>query len=72
MNEQTTQTNPTLDVTLKIRHDKFTDEKGNLKPYVSFKFDLGGATFAVSVKDNDKRLLNYILQQQGFYNEESK
>ena len=61
-----------LDVTLKIAHDTFTDEKGNVKPYVSFKFDLDGETFAVSVKDNDKKLLNYLLKKQGFFDKEEQ
>lgn len=59
-----------LQVTLNITHETFRDEKGNVRPYVAFKFELDGETFAVSIKDNDKKLLNYILRKKGFYDED--
>lgn len=59
-----------MKVELNITHETFKDEKGNVKPYVAFKFELDGETFAVSIRDNDKKLLNYILKKNGFYDED--
>lgn len=56
-----------LEVTLNITHESFTDKNGEVHPYVGYKFELGGHTFFVSVKDKDKSLINYILRNEGFF-----
>ena len=56
-----------LQVTLNINHAQFTDKDGVVHAYVAYKFELGGQTFYVSVKDKDKSLLNYILRNEGFF-----
>ncbi len=60
-----------MKVELNITHETFKDDNGIVKPYVAFKFELDGETFAVSVRDKDKKLLNYLLKQRGFYDEKT-
>ncbi len=61
-----------IETTLNITHETFTDEKGLLKPYVAFKFEFEGETFSVSIKDSDKKLLNYLLKKNGFFENEAQ
>lgn len=59
-----------VQVTLNIEHKTFTDADGRVKPYVSFNFDYCDETFSVDVRQGDKKLLNYLLKKNGFYDEE--
>lgn len=60
-----------VQVTLTISHKTFTDDNGRIKPYVAFNFDYCDETFTVDVKQGDKKLLNYLLKKNGFYDEEA-
>lgn len=46
-----------------ISKDKFKNEEGKEIEFNSFKIDIGGETFSLFPRKDDKKFLNYLLAQ---------
>lgn len=58
---------PKVDYQFNIVLKNFTDEKGNDHEYPSYELTVGGSTFILSARSEDKKLLKYILETNGFF-----
>lgn len=59
-----------MKVELNITRKTFKTEDGKEKAYTAYDVELGGQTFGLFPRQDDKKLINYILEQQGFFDEE--
>lgn len=48
----------------------FTDEDGNAHEYPAYVLTIGGNEFNLNARQEDKKLLKYILNDNGFFDEE--
>lgn len=50
---------------IEISKKTFTAKDGKIVPYVSFVLAIDGREFSLSPRHEDKKLLNYILEEKG-------
>lgn len=58
-----------MKVELNITRKTFTAENGKEKEYTAYEMEIGGKTFSLVPRAEDKKLINYILEQEGFFGE---
>lgn len=51
---------------IEISKKTFTAKDGSIVPYVSFVLVIDGREFSLIARPEDKKLLNYILEEKGF------
>ncbi len=54
---------------LYITRKSFKTEEGKTREYTAYEIEIGGQTFSLIPRSEDKKLLNYILEQEGFFDE---
>ena len=54
---------------LQITRKTFKTESGQEKEYTAYEVEIGGKTFSLVPRAEDKKLINYILEQEGFFEE---
>lgn len=55
---------------LEIKKGVFKDDKGISHVYPYMTTQLEGQSFSLYLKDNDKKLFNYLLKLSGFFDKE--
>ena len=55
---------------LNITRKMFKGDDGKEREYTAYEVEIGGQTFSLHPRQEDKKLINYILEQQGFFDEE--
>ncbi len=58
----------TLELT--ISRKTFKGDDGKEREYTAYEVELGGQTFSLHPRTEDKKLINYILEQEGFFEKE--
>jgi hypothetical protein len=58
-----------LKTELNITRKSFKDQSGNIRFYTAYEFELGGKVFGLIAKSEDKKLLNYLLEELGAFDE---
>ena len=53
-----------MDYKFEIIKRKFKTEAGEEREYYAFELTLGGTTFNLMPRTEDKKLINYILKEQ--------
>ena len=56
-----------IDYQFNIVLKTFTDENGKNHEYPSYELTVGGSTFLLTARNEDKKLLKYILDSNGFF-----
>ncbi len=53
---------------IEITQKTFVNDQGEEVPYIAYTLQLGGKEFALFPRKDDKKLLNYMIEQQGLLN----
>lgn len=53
---------------IEITQKTFVNDQGEEVPYIAYTLKLGGKEFALFPRKDDKKLLNYMIEQQGLLN----
>ena len=59
----------TMKTECNITRKTFTTDDGKTREYTAYEIEIGGQTFSLVPRSEDKKLLNYILGQEGFFDE---
>ena len=52
-----------MELKLTVTPKEFKDDKGKAHEYLSFEITVKGKTFSLYPRENDKKLLNYLIEE---------